>query len=372
LTGTVVDYGLFGGRSFAGPVLSSAVSSALSIMEQLTLAPILLSESLASTSFTAAFSSLNLLSTIFPDSEEASFSLASFVQLIRREWTDPAGKDALPEKRYSAVQVAKALMAWAALQGLTSQWQEKRWFKYLKEIPRERPIPHAHPSASRVRANSRLHVTTDVIFPGRRGQIIAADIGEVSSTESSTTVSPRDNESDAEIKLTLRRLSKLVLAGYGGASLVFFGISPSAFFPSVDAKRDESKLADAVDASEADPGVPSTAPKYSWWNMILGRHDQEIFHTHAKDSPGDSPVDAIVGDQCDMPRFWVLCDHRRHQVVLVIRGNRYAIILAQSTISFLYIYFRLRNDDFERLGCRPYLRSGRLYTPRQYLFSLTG
>src|ERR1700753_574045 len=126
VTGLVLDYGLFGGTTGVGPVLSNAVASTLSVIEQITLAPILISESLTSTSFTAAISSLDLISAIMPGGEEATFSLGSFVQLVRREWSDPVGKHFLPEKRYSVLQVAKALIAWATLQGLTHEWQEKR------------------------------------------------------------------------------------------------------------------------------------------------------------------------------------------------------------------------------------------------------
>lgn len=318
-----MDYGFFGGTTNAGPILSSAVSAALSVVEQITLAPILLSESITSTSLTAAFSSLNLLSTVFPDSDEASFSLASFVQLVRREWTDPAGKEALPEKRYSVIQVAKALMAWAALQGLTSQWHEKKWFKHLEEIKFDPQMPIPEDAPVRSRKDSQLRVTTDVTFPGGRGQIIAADIGEAPTTPlSSLPSSPGCHISDAQIKHTFRRLSKLVLAGYGGASLLFFGISPSAFAPASTVKSDESNLAEAVDASEAEAALPTPAPNYSWWNILLGRHDREIFHIHAKESRNDkTPVDATIGDEARMPRFWVLCDHRRKQVVLVIRGK---------------------------------------------------
>jgi hypothetical protein len=231
------------------------------------------------------------------------------------------GKDALPEKRYSVLQVAKALMAWAALQGLTSKWQEKRWSKHLREIQFDTPPPKIEP---RTRKASQLHVTTDVTFPGGRGQIIAADIGEASNSDPSTPTefhSPDRDASNAAIKLTFRRLSKLVLAGYGGASLLFFGITPSAFSSASTPKGDGSNLAEAVDASEAEAAAPSQVPSMSWWNMLLGRHDHDIFQLHARESHDDPPVDAIIGDEHHMPRFWVLCDHRRKQIVLIIRGS---------------------------------------------------
>jgi hypothetical protein len=106
----------------------------------------------------------------------------------------------------------------------------------------------------------------------------------------------------------------MVLAGYGGASLLFFGVSPSMFSArsskstlaslprtSLQAKKtaEEEQLANAVDAAEAEavgdgPDIDSLpnvdlggggTEKYSWWDVLCGKHDQEIFeqstvHTH--------------------------------------------------------------------------------------------
>jgi len=329
ITGSVLDYGLFGGRTGAGPVLSSAVASTLSIIEQITLAPILISESLTSTSFTAAIGSLDFVSAIMPGGEEATFSLGSFIQLVRREWTDPVGKHFLPEKRYSVLHVAKALAAWATLQGLTHEWQEKQWSSHLREIQlRNSSPPDVDPFRSPARETPALRVTADVIFPGRKGQIISADIGEALEDEPQD---PRENRqtTNVDLYLTFRRLSKLVLAGYGGASLLFFGLSPNTFVSPGLSTSDEANLAEAVDASERQPspGPPHLA-HYSWWNLLLGRHDHDIFHSHARSSL-DTQLDAINGAEPQMPRYWVLSDHRRKQVVLVIRGKGKADVLTQ-------------------------------------------
>jgi len=126
----------------------------------------------------------------------------------------------------------------------------------------------------------------------------------------------------------------MVLAGYGGASLLFFGISPFAlgswgagrgdgsstrgsastsestsasstsgvdtglgsglglgdepFSLAGEKKREEANLASAVDAAEAeaagmaddeDIGVrrPVAGENLSWWDILLGKHDREIF-----------------------------------------------------------------------------------------------
>lgn len=100
---------------------------------------------------------------------------------------------------------------------------------------------------------SRIRVTSDVIFPGQQGpQIIAADIGDpdvtrhrpfMSRTKSHISLVRSRASSNAplpipmtppplpndELKTTMRRLSKMVLAGYGGATLLFFGLSPESF-----------------------------------------------------------------------------------------------------------------------------------------------
>lgn len=321
ITGSVLDYGLFGGRTNAGPALSNAVASTLSVIEQITLTPILISESLTSTSFTAAMGSLDLVSTIMPGGEEATFSLGSFVQLVRREWTDPAGKHFLPEKRYSVLEVAKAVAAWATLQGLTHEWQEKRWSPYLRQIYLHRPSPSKTNSPQSPTCETpALRVTSDIVFPGSKGQIISADIGEAAEVES------RDPYIDHEVTnlglyLDFRRLSKLVLGGYGGASLLFFGLSQKPFVSAGLPSGGEANLAEAVEASERQPRPsPSHPAPYSWWNLLLGRHDHDIFHSHAQ-SFLDTQFDVIKGAEPQMPSYWVLSDHRRKQVVLVIRGK---------------------------------------------------
>ena len=320
ITGSVLDYGLFGGRTSMGPALSDAVASTLSVIEHITLTPILISESLTSTSITAAISSLDLVSTILPGGEEATFSLGSFVQLVRREWTDPVGKHFLPEKRYSVLEVAKAVTAWATLQGLTHEWQEKRWSPYLRQIYLHRHSPSMNYLQPCTSGTPALHVTADIIFPGSKGQIISADIGEATEVEfrDPHTVHEATN---VELFLTFRRLSKLVLAGYGGASLLFFGLSQKTFTSPGLSASGEANLTEAIEASESQlPPSSSHLAHYPWWSLLLGRHDHEIFHTQAR-SFSDAQLDAIKGAEPQMPKYWVLSDHRRKQVVLVIRGR---------------------------------------------------
>lgn len=165
-----------------------------------------------------------------------------------------------------------------------------------------------------------LRVTADITFPESKGQIISADIGEVAEGD------PRDfhtnhETTNLELYLTFRRLSKLVLAGYGGASLLFFGLSQETFISPGLSTGSGTNLAEAVEASERQPSTnPSHLAHYSWWNILLGRHDHDIFHSHAQ-SLSDAKFDAVKGVEPQMPRYWVLSDHGRKQVALVIRGK---------------------------------------------------
>ncbi|OBZ71967.1 hypothetical protein A0H81_08119 [Grifola frondosa] len=350
LTGTVVDHALFGGSIGAGPLLGGAVSTAISAVEFLALTPILLGESLTSTSLVAAHSSLSALTTIFPGSDEASFSLASFVGLVRREWNEPVEREGLPEERYGFAKILKALIGWATLQGVTSEWQEQCWFKHMREI---HVNDEMEASAEMKDAgilgkdsqslDSRVHITTDVIYPSHSGQIVTADIGEAPTAAPSappyrtshfpTSLSSQQSQKllyNGELKYTLRRLSKMVLAGYGGASLLFFGKLRSV---------EEAKLTHAVDASESEAAASaqgcsaanvdnSPGPgksTYSWWEVLMGKHDHQIFldsaNLHADTTSRAPPPTALVGNENLMPRFWVLTDHSRREVVLVIRGT---------------------------------------------------
>ncbi len=294
----------------AGPVLGGAVSTAISAIESLTLAPILLGESLASTTLVAAQSSISVVQAVFPGSDEASFSLASFATLVRREWNEDLQDEASPRNRFGVTEVMKALVAWATLQGMTSEWQEKRWFKCLTEL-RVNDTPGAQRELSLdagQKRDSTVHVTRDATYPR---QIINADIGEASSASSGIPkirIPPITGFQDphAELKATLRRFSKLVLAGYGGASLLFFGVPPVPISIPVTGNNDdeETKLAMAIGSSEVEAAGSSTkataaqardwdskpgAPSYSWWDVLRGKHDEDILLRYAASHPHSNP-----------------------------------------------------------------------------------
>ncbi|KAG7096493.1 hypothetical protein E1B28_003923 [Marasmius oreades] len=330
ITTSVMDYTLFGGLTITRPVVGGAVLTVISLAEQITLAPIHLSEYITATSFLAAHSSINVLSVIFPGSSEASFSLASFITLVKREWAEPAHGSCLPSKQYGITQVGRAIVAWVALQGVTREWQEKRWMKYLREISVNEP--NKSWDSTRTRKGSRIRV----ISADTRSHIITADIGVApnraqtifgnpTSRKLQINTSPR-RLSTTELKMTLRRLSKMVLAGYGGASLLFFGVPLTAAASAPQAKAEEAQLAKAINASEAEAAgdvlePPTIEVEYSWWDVLLGRHDHEIFEQFAQAPNDKMKADIKIGREHLMPRFWVLADHSRSQVVLVLRGT---------------------------------------------------
>lgn len=383
VTTTIVDHAFFGGSQVTSPLAGGAISSLISLAEQATLAPIHLGEYITSTSVLAAHSSINVLSVIFPGSSEASFSLASFITLVKREWNSGSDIDNSPQTQYGITQVARAIVAWVALQGVTQEWQEDQWFKYLREIHVRDP-ERGYFDSIRTKRGSRIRVTSDVLFPDNLGQLISAEVGDVplpraqsvflhpsaipapnpkpsrGPTTGPKSASPR--MSNTQLKSTLRRLSKMVLAGYGGASLLFFGVplsnplaSPSSTTSSVPphpasarAQEEETELKHAIEASELEAmdnlndsaPAPPVAPAYSWWDVLLGRHDHDIFRqyasTPATDGKGNGKtkgfssffdkkpkegVDVRIGAEHLMPRFWILTDHGRRQVVLVLRGE---------------------------------------------------
>lgn len=291
MTGSALDHAI-GSNVGLGSTFGDIVSSAISAVETLTLAPIIIGESLASTTLVAANSSLSVLQAVLPGSNEASFSLTSFVTLVRREWNDDMNDDTSPAERYGVTDVMKALVAWVILQGKTSAWQEQRWFKHLKEIRLNEENPAtAIPNRER---RSSIHVTRGV---AASNQIFTADIGEAVHRSPGDAIPPSIDAhgSITDLKTTLRRFSKLVLAGYGGASLVFFGVPPVplASLGATKTEDEEAQLTMAIDSSEAeasgtvsnvtaaDTSVQRDSLSYPWWDVLLGKHDGDILLQYA-------------------------------------------------------------------------------------------
>ncbi|KAH9037613.1 alpha/beta-hydrolase [Lactarius pseudohatsudake] len=322
-TGTALDFAL-GNKLGAGAALERATSVTLAAAEQLALVPIFIGESLTSASLIAAYSSIDAFSSLFPGGDETSFSIASFINLMRNDWNNPELGEHLPEEHFSVGEATRALFAWGTLQSVTYDWQVTKWSKYLSEIPREGPIPDIH---TRMRNNSIINVTGDVLLEGNKGQILTADITETVSGADSLAVVPRHHpnlpvptphpKSQKDLRLTLRRLSKMCLAGYGGASLLFFGVPPK---PPINSSEEKATLEAAVEESEK-PQEDKQNRTFPWWSMLLGKHDHDIFLHYASGGKRGTDVTAVIGDEARMPRFWVLTDHSRQQIVLVFRGT---------------------------------------------------
>ncbi|KAF8131142.1 hypothetical protein EV363DRAFT_1331611 [Boletus edulis] len=409
-TALAFDDTILGRRKVAAPVVKGAVSSAIDFAETLTLAPIYLGECISSASLRAAHSSIDILSIIFPGSSEASFSLGSFINLVKREWDNPTPSHVIPIKKYGFTDVARALIAWVALQGVTQEHHESQWSPYLRKVE-----VHSPTTGSQLkRVPSRIRVTSDLIFPGHRGQLISADIGEAPTTThtrqrsasvlsrlsiSSVTSSRwRDGrpehypKSTEEVKMNLRRFSKMVLAGYGGASLLFFGVSPMFASPAARAKvptisnekeAEEAQLEKAIHDAEAEmEGTSGTLPsssedntEFSWWDILLGKHDKEIFERSVHVGRPDTQnvqsrmrATAVIGIERQMPRFWVLTDHDRCQVVLVLRGtmslNELAVDLTCEPVEFEPASSSL-SDDHDPDAKVPFPESGWCHSRRR-------
>ncbi|KAF8258534.1 hypothetical protein EI94DRAFT_1834994 [Lactarius quietus] len=317
VTGSALDMTL-GEQVGASAALERALDATFAAMEHIALLPIFLGESLTSASLIAAYSSMDALSSLFPSGEETTFSIASFVNLMRNDWNNPELGEHLPEEHFSAAEAVRALFAWGALQSVTYDWQVTKWSKHLSEIPREEAIIDTH---LRPPQEPIINITDDIVLPGNEGQLLTADITQMANgpenrpgDPSQSSRPPRPPQND--LRLTLRRLSKMCLAGYGGASLLFFGVPPK---PQMKKSEEKAKLAAIVEKSEK---TQEEAPRmFPWWSMLLGRHDHDIFLHYASGGKRGTDVTAVIGDEARMPRFWVLTDHSRQQIVLVFRGT---------------------------------------------------
>ena len=202
--------------------LAYLVTFGINLAEKITMVPMKIGQSITSTSLVAASGSIDVLSSIF-GTHEASFSLGEFVTLVRREWNSPMMADQLPEdkEKYSVLAVARALIAWAALQRATSGHHVAKWLDAMEPIPDEAWLapsqePTHAPAQSTMSRDSRLFVMEDVFLPAHGGQLITADIGEkpllppFADHAREETLPAR---TFGDIRLTLRRLSKICLGG---------------------------------------------------------------------------------------------------------------------------------------------------------------
>jgi len=295
--GTIADYAFTGRNNGTGLALGLAVSSVFGFAESVAIGSITLGEKIAAASIAAAQDSVDMLSGLFGN-DEASFSLAAFGQLVRREWSDPVMAEHLPEKRYSLPAMMQALMAWAAIQNVTHFYTEIQWFQDLREVRPDEletilPSNNNNNGSPTTRKKNEVRVTDDTLLPESGGQIVSAEImGSTSNGKG------EEGRSRTLVLPTLRRLSKMVLAGYGGAGMIFFGVplthKPSAAIPGARSSPEtvrageESVVKDVIGSLEIETATQASAkpeisnsPSFSWWNVLLGKHDQEIFESYA-------------------------------------------------------------------------------------------
>jgi sn1-specific diacylglycerol lipase len=71
-----------------------------------------------------------------------------------------------------------------------------------------------------------------------------------------------------------------------------------------------------------------------WWDIIMGKHDQEIIEHYATLDQPTAKITATIGDHEQIPRFWVLVDHSRREVILILRGTYSLNELAAVSCSF--------------------------------------
>ncbi|KAL5637227.1 hypothetical protein ACGC1H_001018 [Rhizoctonia solani] len=343
--------------------------------------------------------------------KEVGFSLVEFGTLVQREWSNPPEAESLPPERYGPASIVRALVAWAMLQDATSNWGMQRCLRNAREISMvewkgEMQILDSPGTVHEpLGEDFEIIVTANEELPDDGGILVEAQIshfrppgayvwveveqeplpelltGSPTPSRSDslpshvTLLSPSKPEVDwAYLRPTLRRMSHLVVGGYGGASFLFFGLTfPSTGESDIPTKMGETgssengqNISRIVQEAESELRVsPSQTPepRRTWWGLITGQHDQEIFErfaAHGAERIEGEANTAVLGDASRLPRFWVLTDHGRKQIVLVLRGtyslNELAIDLTCEPVPFTPARetptFRSR-DDSEKQNIDP-------------------
>ena len=490
LSSSVAEQALLGSVLGSDKVVNLALSKSFDLVQALILSPLHIGQAVTETSLAVASSTIGAISILLgapvdpnsryefnlsykyqpKDASEANgpfpstshsftHAIPSLIRILKHEWQYPQDAEQLPAESYSALSIARAVVAWASIQSVTRLYHEKKWFSSMKEIAdwewrgKSNPQIPLHlskqlkssPEETPPKRSASVQVISDVHLPDHGGEILTAEIGTPSTLPANPQRPQITNSQQAstqvplsypQLRLALRRYSHLVLGGYGGAGMVFFGIqlpssrmsrdgsgnisgkfdgagsmfgldftaprrnsekhgsdgsqslpmplpegtSPALHFdlnlatnknqntpeasilPQSLIEHDETKtLTDVVRGAEEDEvreawpvtnsppaeenispsNSTSELPAYSWWNLIRGKHDKEIFEafaTHGAATPpsrtsplpsmpnlsspkSTSPPLVHAGIAEKIPRFWVLTDHSRKQVTLVLRGN---------------------------------------------------
>ncbi|KAF8760049.1 Lipase (class 3) [Rhizoctonia solani] len=279
-----------------------AINSAFGIAESVALAPIHLGHNIASTSLVAASSSLELLVWMF-GTQEVGFSLAEFRTLIQREWSDPPGAETLPPERYGAASIARALVAWAALQDATREIQlEPSSDTDYEPLGEDFEIVITPPGAY-------VWGEPEELSPSPSSESTASSRSVTLLNETTLPPAPQGVVDWAHLRPILRQSD-----------------DPTKVQDATSSKNGQS-ISRIVQEAESEARVPPprpAEPSRTWWGLITGRHDQEIFERfaeHGAEKVEGKANTATLGDASRLPRFWVLTDHGRRQIVLVLRGT---------------------------------------------------
>ena len=314
----------------ASTLLSALTSRGWDLVDALAVTPLLVTQSVTTTSLSAAAS---VAHTLFGSSTESDFSLGAFVTLVQREVVDQEQRERLPEAvEYSFMSVLKALGAWAALQGVTAKWADDRMLAGMREVDVEREWggTNQQPMHGEARTGTghnstgeglavpdeEIHITSTEEVHGANGAldstIVSAELGHPSPPPKSRptptasvpypalAVDPPSLDDPHDFKTNVLRYANICLGSYGGAGMLFFGVPfktpPPKKAPAATEPAAEEELADAVEKAGGDePGArhtktPPTAAsvegaaaaetygsaKPGFWATVLGKHDQHI------------------------------------------------------------------------------------------------
>ncbi|KAG8904928.1 hypothetical protein FRC00_013590, partial [Tulasnella sp. 408] len=205
-------------------------------------------------------------------------SIPALIRILEREWHSPRiSADHLPnnDETYSGIQILYALVAWSGIQKVTRVHHQRKWLANMKEIedwewrglpnPKEvTPVPtpgvrSRADTIGRQQARSRrntlrdrnrppsVHVVSDYHLPDHSGEILTAEIGAPTlspypwsshrisqasfsrysqfSFEGSSVIEDKPEKVPYHIiRHSLRRFSRMVMGGYGGAGVLLFGV----------------------------------------------------------------------------------------------------------------------------------------------------
>lgn len=227
-------------------------------------------------------------------------------------------------------------------------------------------------------SQSDVRITSNQSMTGEySGNVIGAEIGHKGGSSTRLPGSTLSDEparplSDAEAVHNLQRYSKLVLGVYGGMALFWLNSMPAGaqtsvgdFAPGAFTKtngvifsaedefiqNDQAEFLEAAaqmeleEEEDAQPAGSSTvangaqghASNYNLWDVISGTHDDDLFHHTANLERGAAAAGQYEDDHDTVssrqpynpkdkakpskPRFYVVTDHSRKTIILVLRGT---------------------------------------------------